>query len=92
MLVLGALVLVITDQALRDQIVQFSSADIAAIQDGYRSEGVHEAREVMQQRMAAPGASDFFLLQKDGKRLAGNLPAMPPRTGIVTLAGRRPRP
>ena len=46
-----------------------------------------EAREVLQQIMGKPGESDFFLLQKDGKRIAGNLPAMPARSGIVTLPG-----
>jgi signal transduction histidine kinase len=47
---------------------------------------------VIGQRMAAPGASDFFLLQQNGKRLAGNLPAMPPRSGIVTLPPGRIMP
>jgi signal transduction histidine kinase len=86
-LVLGSIVLVITDHAFREQVVQFSQSDIAAIQNGYDSEGVGEAREVVQQSMAAPGASDFFLLQQRGRRIAGNLPAMPPRTGIVSLRG-----
>ena len=42
--------------------------------------------------MAAPGASDFFLLQQDGKRLAGNLAPMPPRTGILTCLIRASEP
>ena len=78
-------VLVIMDEQFRDQIVQFANADIAAVREGYNTEGEAEAREVIGQRMAAPGASDFFLLQRDGMRLAGNLPPMPPRTGILTL-------
>lgn len=84
-LVLGGAVLVISDRAFRDQIEQFSRNDIAAIQNGYDSEGIHEAREVVQQSMAAPSGSDFFLLQKDGRKVAGNLPAMPPRPGVSTL-------
>jgi hypothetical protein len=82
---LGGLALVITERAFRDQVVQFSQADIAAIQNGYDSEGVPEAREVVQQSMAGPGVPDFFLLQKDGKFVAGNLPMMPPRTGVFSL-------
>lgn len=78
--------LIITE-ALRGQVVQYASADVAAIQDAYRKEGLSEAREVVQQIMVAPGASDYFLLQKDSKVLVGNLPAMPPRTNIVTLPG-----
>jgi len=88
---LAASVLVITDDAFRDQIVQFANSDIAAVRDGYNTEGEQEAREVIGQRMAAPGASDFFLLQRDGHRLAGNLPAMPPRSGILTMPGAGPQ-
>jgi signal transduction histidine kinase len=83
-------VLVITDNAFRGQIVQFATADIAAVREGYHTEGEREAREVIGQRMTAPGASDFFLLQRDGKRVVGNLAPMPPRTGILTLPGSGP--
>ena len=86
---LGAFLLVITDRAFRDQIVQFSRADIASIQAGYASEGIPEAEEVIAQRMAAPATSDFFLLQREGARLAGNLPPMPPRLGVVELPSTR---
>lgn len=78
-------VLVTVDKQFRDQIVQFASSDIAAVQAGYSAEGIREAEEVIGQRMAAPGASDFFLLQQSGNRLAGNLAPMPERTGILTL-------
>ena len=78
-------VLVIVDQEFHDQIVQFATSDIAAVQNGYRTDGEREAREVIDQRMSAPGASDFFLLQRNGIRLAGNLAPMTPRTGILTL-------
>jgi signal transduction histidine kinase len=84
-LALGAFVLVITDQALRDQIVQFSSSDIAAVRNGYVNEGVREAREIVHQLMAGPVSSDFYLLEQDGKAIAGNLSAMPPRTGTVDI-------
>ena len=71
---LSGLTLVIVDKEFRDQIVQFSNADIAAVKDGYRTEGVGEAREVINQRMASPGASDFFLLEHgQTEKLAGNL-------------------
>ena len=39
-LLLGGIVLVITEHAFHDQIVQFSRIDIAAIQNGYDSEGL----------------------------------------------------
>jgi signal transduction histidine kinase len=83
--ILAVSVLVIVDEEFRDQIVQFANADIAAITQGYRTDGEREAREIIGQRMSAPGASEFFLLQRDGVRLAGNLPPMTPRTGTLTL-------
>jgi signal transduction histidine kinase len=91
--ILGALVLLTTNQALRDQIVVFSSSDIAAIRDGYASEGIPEAREVIHQLMAGPGSEGFYLLQQDGKVLDGNTPAMPAHTGpsqvTVSSGGRK---
>jgi len=89
-LVLGSVVLVITDRAFRDQMVQFSSADIATIRAGYKGGGLHEALEVIEQSMASPSNSDFFLLQQGKTRLAGNLPAMTPQTGTVSLPGASP--
>ena len=83
--VLAVSVLVIVDEEFHDQIVQFANADIAAIKAGYDAQGLREAREVIAQRMSAPGASEFFLLQRGGVRLAGNLPPMTPRTGTLTL-------
>ena len=81
--ILGIFVLVTTNQALRDQIVTFSATDIGAIRNGYASQGLHEAQEVMEQLMAGPASSGFYLLQRDGKVLAGNLPAMAGRTGTL---------
>jgi signal transduction histidine kinase len=78
-------VLVTVDKQFRDQIVQFANSDIAAARAGYDARGVREAKEVIGQRMAAPGASDFFLLEQDGHRLAGNLALMPEQTGVLTL-------
>ncbi|HEX4635539.1 MAG TPA: ATP-binding protein [Rhizomicrobium sp.] len=84
--ILGIFVLVITNQALRDQIVAFSFTDIAAIRNGYDFEGEHEAREIVQQFMAGPANSGLYLLQRDGKALAGNLPPMATRTGTVEFS------
>jgi signal transduction histidine kinase len=40
--------------------------------------------------MAAPGTSDYFLLQQGKIRIAGNLPVMTPQTGTVLLPGSSP--
>ncbi|HKU54410.1 MAG TPA: HAMP domain-containing sensor histidine kinase [Rhizomicrobium sp.] len=84
-LAMGAVVVVIVDQGFRDQILQSSRADIAAIRHGYANKGMGEAQEVVEQLMAAPGASDFLLLQRNGQALAGNLPPMPGQAGAVSL-------
>lgn len=84
--ILAIATLAVVDQELRSQIVQFANADIGSVKDGYRTQGEKEAREVVGQRMASPGASDFFLLQRNGsEKLAGNLAPMPAWTGVLDL-------
>lgn len=89
---LSALTIVIVNEEFREQIVQFANADIGAVKDGYRTNGESEAKEVIEQRMAAPGASDFFLLERGERPLAGNLRPMTPRTGTLTLPDPTKRP
>ena len=82
---LGASIPAVVDVAMRELIVQHSQADIAAINEGNVHEGPHEAMEVSAQLMAAVGHTDFLLLQKNGRVLAGNLPAMANRTGSFEI-------
>jgi signal transduction histidine kinase len=82
---LGASIPAVVDAAMRELIVQHSQADIAAINEGNVHEGPHEAVEVSAQLMAAVGHTDFLLLQKNGRVLAGNLPAMANRTGSFEI-------
>jgi len=89
---LTVVTLLIVNEEFQDQIVQFANADVAAVKDGYRMNGLAEAKEVIGQRMTAPGGSDFLLLERGRTRLAGNLQPMPPRTGIVTLPYPTTRP
>jgi signal transduction histidine kinase len=83
--IIGVSVLEVTEQAMRDQIIQYSRADATAIRDSYAQQGVHEAVEVTQQLMAAVGHTDFLLLQQDGKAIAGNLAARPERVGVIEI-------
>lgn len=89
-LVMGGVVLWIAQREFRDQVVTFSHGDAVAIQRGFASEGIPEALEVVDQLIGAPGSSDYLLLQKGATRLAGNLPAMTPREGTVSLPGVTP--
>ncbi|HKD48516.1 MAG TPA: HAMP domain-containing sensor histidine kinase [Rhizomicrobium sp.] len=82
---LTIITILIVNEEFQDQIVQFANADIAAVKDGYSTNGESEAKEVIEQRMSAPAGSDFFLLERGRLPLAGNLNPMPPRAGIFTL-------
>ncbi|MGH8205466.1 MAG: sensor histidine kinase [Steroidobacteraceae bacterium] len=89
-LLLGIMVYLIAGQAMRAELHDFISADAGAVASGYRSEGLSEAIEVVQQLTAAPGVSGRYLLQnREGRRLAGNLAPMAPRSGLfqVTAGG-----
>ncbi|HEY2835600.1 MAG TPA: ATP-binding protein [Rhizomicrobium sp.] len=84
--ILAGVTIVIVDDELRSQIVQYANSDIAGVKDGYRTGGEPEAREVAEQLLALPGSSDFLVLERGGKtRLAGNLAPIPPQLGARTL-------
>ncbi len=57
-----------------------------AMTRAYRQNGLSEVREVIDQLQGAPGASELFLLQRNGQKIAGNLPPMPSRPGTFELA------
>ena len=86
MAVLTGVTLVIVDQEFRDQIVQFANADIAAVKDGYRTEGVEEAREVIAAAHGRAGRLRFFPAAtrrrgQTGRQSAAHAAA----TGVLTL-------
>lgn len=85
-LTLAVVVVLIADHALRDQILKSARNDVLALQRAYDQKGLSEVREVIGQLKGAPGGSELFLVQQDGRRIAGNLPPMPPRVGTVQLS------
>ena len=91
-LLLGITVYWIADRAMRAELRDSISADAGAIASGYHSEGLSEAIEVVHQLTAVPGLSGRYLLQSsDGKKLAGNLDAMPARSGLFDVSIREVR-
>lgn len=87
MLALMALVYATTYQAFRSQLWNSIAHDLASIESGYRSEGISEVKEIIQQRLFRSGGMDYFLLETvSGTKIAGNLPAMPPGIGERKLA------
>jgi signal transduction histidine kinase len=91
-LVLGVVVILINRHALRDQILQSARTDLVAMQAAFDEEGIEEVHEVIGRLKDVPGASELFLLQRNGERIDGNLPQMPPQLGVVELDASRQHP
>jgi signal transduction histidine kinase len=77
-------------------LVDAIDADISTIRNGFREEGLPEAEEIVRQLLGAPdysraSAPGGYILLQDRTRgkIAGNLPAMPNRLGLVSMPGRR---
>jgi signal transduction histidine kinase len=90
MLVLSALIYLIVAHAFEADLLRNSDDDLAAIHRAYDArkitkptKAVHEAKEMIDDRLLATDAADVFLLQKGlHERIAGNLPVMAPRVGV----------
>ena len=75
-----------TQDALTSQLLASVDTDISAIAAAYKREGLSEAQDIVQRRMATPGYSDFFLLEtKDARKLAGNLEPRTPSVGLIRI-------
>jgi signal transduction histidine kinase len=79
-------------------LIDVIDADIATINNGFREKGLPEAIEIVQQRLGLPEYSrvnlpgGYLLLQdRTQAKLAGNLPAMPVRLGLVSQTTPRQR-
>jgi signal transduction histidine kinase len=91
--VLIATVLFIVDETQRLALMSANDADIATVKNGYLEEGVTEAIELVRQRLGVTPStrttvdSCCYLIMVDefGKKLAGNLPALPTRDGILEI-------
>lgn len=93
MMVLMALVYAITHEAFHTQLQSSIAHDLASIEEGYRSQGVEEVKEVIHQRLFRSGGTDYFLLETSSrKKLAGNLPPMPPVRGTRRIPMPRLQP
>ena len=74
-------------EALRADYLASVESDIGAISAGYHDKDLSEVIEIISQRTASPGVSNYYLLQDTtGKKLAGNLPVKASTDGIATIA------
>src|SRR5689334_10338763 len=72
--------------AFEDNLLRASGDDLAAIQRAYvggmlRGKALHEAKEMIDDRLLAADAADLFLLRSRDRKAAGNLPLMPMTAG-----------
>ena len=91
MIALIALVYVTMNRSFEASLLRASNDDLLSIHKAYvsglpRKKGIHEAKEMIDDRMLAPDPADRFLLQSGSDlRLAGNMQAMTPRIGVFHL-------
>lgn len=81
----------IVEQTQTATLIDVIDADIATINNGFREKGLPEAIEIVQQRLGSPEYSrvnlpgGYLLLQDQTQgKLAGNLPSMPARVGLIS--------
>jgi signal transduction histidine kinase len=85
-LLLMTMVFAAVDRAFESGQLRAANDDLAAIRRAYaagfpRGKALHEAKEMIDDRLLASDAADLFLLLSGPRRVAGNLPAMRARTG-----------
>src|SRR5260370_12845862 len=90
--VLGAITLFGTRQALSKQFDARIAAESAALVQEYRAEGLTGVVAAVHERDHTPGALDFGVQGPSGEAVAGRLATTPARVGwSVRPAGRRTR-
>lgn len=88
--VLIATVLYIVDETQRFALMSANDVDIATVKNGFLEEGLAEAIELVRQRLGSAQATRravypccyMIIEDESGKKLAGNLPALPARIGV----------
>lgn len=80
-------VLFIVEGTQRSALASANDADIATVTNGFLDEGVPEAVEVVRQRLGSSHGGRalrpdvYMVIENDsGEKLAGNLPALPPKS------------
>src|ERR1700748_317103 len=90
MALLILVIYLIVSHALEANLLRASTDDLAAIQRAYiggerKNKALHEAKEMVDDRLLASDADDLFLIQQGRKKIAGNLPIMTPAAGTQRL-------
>jgi signal transduction histidine kinase len=98
MALLMAVIYLIVSHAFEASLLRAATDDLKAIRTAYnyadgpkrrrplQAAELHEAEEIIDDRLLAHDDGDLFLLLKDGKKVAGNLPVMKPVPGMQSFA------
>src|SRR3990172_6763794 len=76
------------NELLTGKVIEALSPEISALREQFQAGGPDRLVAAVQERVAQPGPNLYLLIDADGRKLAGNLPAMPPelaRAGQGTL-------
>lgn len=89
MVILFAVVFFTLDQSFKATLMREVNDDLGAIAAVYAEKNADnpdkKVREIIQGRLLDPDADDAFLLQRNGRLVAGNIPVMTPRIGVFTM-------
>lgn len=89
MVVLIAIVYVILDHSFKANLLREVDDDLTSVHTSYVTakpgRALHEAKEIIDDRLLAPDIVDVFLLQRGPEKIAGNLPPMAARLGVFSM-------
>ncbi|GAA0584381.1 sensor histidine kinase [Rhizomicrobium electricum] len=89
MAVLIGITYVMLNQSFKANLMREIDDDLTSMRTAYLTakpgKALHEAAEIVEDRLLAPDADDVFLLQRGRVRVAGNLPSMAPRLGVFAM-------
>lgn len=84
-LILGVVTFWNTKAALEDQVSRRIEAEMAFLQDEFRTNGLDHLVTTVRERSRVAANLDYFVLDPSGRRLAGNLPVSSGSAGWVTI-------
>ena len=84
-LLLGAVTFWSTRSALEDQLRRRIEAEMSFLQEEFRISGLDHLVATVQERTRVPANLDYFITDRTGKRLAGDLPLVSSRLGWVDV-------
>ena len=76
------------NELMTGKVIEALGAEISALREQFQAGGPDRLVAAVQERVAQPGPNIYLLVDADGRKLAGNLAAMPPelaRAGQGTL-------